>query len=46
LGFDGGKLKDLVDAALVVPSDQYGVVEDLHLSISHIITFFLRQRGR
>ncbi len=45
LGFDGGKLKGLVDAPVVVASDQYGVVEDLHLSISHIITFFLRQRG-
>jgi D-sedoheptulose 7-phosphate isomerase len=46
LGFDGGKLKSLVDAPVVVASDQYGVVEDLHLSISHIITFFLRQRGQ
>jgi D-sedoheptulose 7-phosphate isomerase len=44
LGFDGGKLKALVDAPVVVASDQYGVVEDLHLSISHIIAFFLRQR--
>jgi len=46
LGFDGGKLKGLVDAPVVVGSDQYGVVEDLHLSISHIIAFFLRQRGQ
>jgi D-sedoheptulose 7-phosphate isomerase len=46
LGFDGGRLKGLVDAPVVVASDQYGVVEDLHLSISHIITFFLRQRGK
>lgn len=45
LGFDGGKLKGLVDAPVVVASGQYGVVEDLHLAISHIITFFLRQRG-
>lgn len=46
LGFDGGKLKGLVDAPVVVPSDHYGVVEDLHLAISHIVTFFLRQRGQ
>ncbi|MBI5241988.1 MAG: SIS domain-containing protein [Elusimicrobia bacterium] len=46
LGFDGGRLKRLVDAPLVVASGQYGVVEDLHLAISHIITFFLRQRGK
>lgn len=44
LGFDGGRLKGLVDAPLVVASDQYGVVEDLHLSISHIIAFFLKQK--
>jgi D-sedoheptulose 7-phosphate isomerase len=46
LGFDGGKLKGLVDAPVVIASDQYGVVEDLHLSISHIIAFYLRQRGK
>jgi D-sedoheptulose 7-phosphate isomerase len=46
LGFDGGKLKSLVDAPVVISSDQYGVVEDLHLAVSHIITFFLRQRGQ
>jgi len=44
LGFDGGRLKTLVDAPVVIPSGQYGVVEDLHLAVSHIITFFLRQR--
>jgi len=46
LGFDGGKLKGLVDAPVVIPCAQYGVIEDLHLAVSHIITFFLRQRGR
>jgi D-sedoheptulose 7-phosphate isomerase len=46
LGFNGGKLRNLVDAPVVVASDQYGVVEDLHLAISHIIAFFLRQRGQ
>jgi len=46
LGFDGGRLKALVDAPVVIPCEQYGVVEDLHLAVSHIITFFLRQRGR
>ncbi len=44
LGFDGGKLKALVDVPVIVPSEHYGVVEDLHLSISHILTFFLHQR--
>ena len=43
LGFDGGKLKSLVDVSVVIPSEDYGVVEDLHLAVSHIITFYLRQ---
>ncbi|MBI4345226.1 MAG: SIS domain-containing protein [Elusimicrobia bacterium] len=45
LGFDGGKLKGAVDLALLVSSDQYGVIEDLHMSIGHILTFFLKQRA-
>lgn len=44
LGFDGGKLKALSDEALLIPSDQYGVIEDLHMSIAHILTFFLKQK--
>lgn len=46
LGFDGGKLKALVDVPVVIPCAEYGVVEDMHLAISHIITFYLRQRAR
>ena len=44
LGFDGGKLKALSDEFLLVPSDQYGVVEDLHMAIAHVLTFFLKQK--
>lgn len=44
LGFDGGKLKALSDEFLLVPSDQYGVVEDLHMSIAHVLTFYLKQK--
>jgi D-sedoheptulose 7-phosphate isomerase len=45
LGFDGGQLATLVDLPIVVASDQYGVIEDLHLGIGHMVTFFLKQRG-
>ncbi|MBI5630312.1 MAG: SIS domain-containing protein [Elusimicrobia bacterium] len=45
LGFDGGKLKSLADLALLVPSDQYGVIEDMHMSLAHIITFYLKQKA-
>jgi len=40
LGFDGGKLLNKVDLALHVRTDQgeYGIVEDIHLSICHYVT--------
>lgn len=44
LGFDGGRLKSLSDEVILIPSDQYGVIEDLHMSIAHILTFYLKQR--
>ncbi len=44
LGFDGGKLKSLCDESLLIPSDQYGVIEDLHMSVAHILTFYLKQK--
>ena len=44
LGFDGGRLKFAVDFHVLVASDQYGVIEDVHMSIGHIVTFWLKQR--
>jgi D-sedoheptulose 7-phosphate isomerase len=44
LGFDGGKLKSLSDEVLLIPSDQYGVIEDLHMSVAHILTFYFKQK--
>ncbi len=44
LGFDGGKLKALCDESLLIASDQYGVIEDLHMSVAHILTFYLKQK--
>lgn len=40
-GFEGGKLKNLVDICLVVPSDRIEQVEDLHLVIDHLFTLTL-----
>lgn len=39
LGFDGGKLKSIVDVAVHTPTrhGDYGVAEDLHASINHIL---------
>jgi D-sedoheptulose 7-phosphate isomerase len=42
LGFDGGALKELVDDAVVVPCDDYGHVESVHVVIGHLLTHWLR----
>lgn len=36
-GFGGGKLAKMVDASVVVNSNEYGPVEDIHLIFDHII---------
>ena len=43
IGFGGGKLKELVDVAVVVPSDSMEQVEDIHLLLEHAITTCLRE---
>lgn len=42
-GFEGGKLKGLVDQCLVVPSDNMEQIEDLHMIVNHILTMSLRE---
>lgn len=44
LGFDGGKLKDLVDLPIVIssPKGEYAPVEDMHLIINHIIVTWMQ----
>ena len=44
LGFDGGAARALCDESIVVPSFNYGQVEDVHLVIGHIVSQYLRQR--
>ena len=43
-GFSGGKLRKLVDVCLHINSDQYGVIEDLHMAAGSILAFYLKQR--
>ncbi len=43
LGFDGGKLKDKLDHYIHVSSDHYGRIEDLHLVLTHLISFYLAE---
>jgi D-sedoheptulose 7-phosphate isomerase len=36
-GFDGGKLKEMSDLNIHVPCNNYGILEDLHMSIGHLV---------
>lgn len=42
LGSDGGRAAGLVDAAVIVPSDDYGWVESAHTVLHHVLTYALR----
>ncbi len=44
LGFDGGKVKQFLDKYVIVPSNHYGRVEDLHIILEHLITDYLRNK--
>jgi D-sedoheptulose 7-phosphate isomerase len=41
-GFAGGKMKEMCDVCLVVPSDSMEMIEDVHLIINHILAGLLR----
>lgn len=41
-GFEGGKLRELADIHVNVPSNSYGIVEDLHLAICHAVCEMLK----
>ena len=42
-GFDGGRSAAIADINLHVDGDNYGVVEDIHQGLMHILAQFLRQ---
>ncbi len=44
LGFDGGPAVTLADLSILVESDDYGVIEDAHLIINHILVEHFRRR--
>ncbi|OGX23497.1 MAG: hypothetical protein A2Y03_04955 [Omnitrophica WOR_2 bacterium GWF2_38_59] len=41
VGFDGGILKPMLDHYIHVYSDHYGIVEDVHLILAHMISYYL-----
>jgi phosphoheptose isomerase len=44
VGFSGGKAKELADIVLHVDNRNYGVVEDVHQSLMHVLAQYIRQR--
>ena len=45
-GFGGGELASLAQISIVVPADNYGLVEDAHLAINHALTEAIKARIR
>jgi len=43
-GFGGGKMKNLCDPCIVIPSENMQIIEDLHLSVTHAIFSVVRHR--
>lgn len=43
LGFDGGQAADLVDIPIVVRSSDYGIIEDVHLAINHMLVEYFKE---
>lgn len=44
LGFDGGEAVSLADEHVLVPADDYGLIEDAHMILGHVLTGYFRVR--
>ena len=42
-GFDGGRSRELATVSLHVAADNYGVIEDTHQSLMHLLAQYIRQ---
>jgi D-sedoheptulose 7-phosphate isomerase len=43
LGAGGGAAADKVDVAVVAASDEYGVIEDIHVVLNHLVTEYFAE---
>ena len=41
LGMRGGRVAKMADVAVIVPSDEYGPIEDVHMAFDHLVTAYL-----
>ena len=44
VGFDGGKLKKIADNCLHIPEKNYGLVEDIHLILIHMVCSLFKKK--
>jgi D-sedoheptulose 7-phosphate isomerase len=44
LGKSGGRLKDLADVVLIVPSDDTARIQEIHLAVEHLICEMVEER--
>lgn len=42
-GFDGGKIKDMVDLCLIVPVHNMQKTEDIHMLVDHLTTLMIKE---
>ena len=45
VGFDGGKLREIAQHCVWVPVENYGIVEDTHQSLMHVLSQYLLLRS-
>ncbi|MES2569178.1 MAG: SIS domain-containing protein [Verrucomicrobiota bacterium] len=41
-GFTGGRIRQIADCSIYIPSDEYGPVEDVQLMVNHLITEYFK----
>jgi D-sedoheptulose 7-phosphate isomerase len=41
LGMGGGQVAKMADVSVIVPSDDYGPIEDIHMVLDHLVTAYL-----
>jgi len=44
-GYDGGRMKQLCDICLIVPSDSMQKIEDAHLIVEHALSMYINERS-
>ncbi|MBS4220891.1 SIS domain-containing protein [Bacillus sp. FJAT-49711] len=45
VGEKEGRMKNLSDISLVIPSSDYGIVEDVHMYVNHVISQYMRKEN-